>query len=154
MCIRDRLQAGERVLIHSATGGTGMAALQIARHLGAEIFATAGSEEKRAWLRQQGITHVMDSRSLDFAEQIRAATDGAGVDVVLNSLSGAAIEASLSALAIDGRFIELGKTDIYADRTLGLTHFKKSISFSAVDLASLAARRPDRYTAMLRERCV
>ncbi|AKT40597.1 type I polyketide synthase [Chondromyces crocatus] len=146
-----RLQAGERVLVHSATGGTGQAALQIARHLGAEIFATAGSPEKRAWLREQGIAHVMDSRSLHFADEVLAATRGEGVDVVLNSLSGDAIEASLSALAPDGRFIELGKTDIHADRALGLAHFKKSLSYSAVDLAGLSERRPQRFSALLHE---
>nr|AAF62883.1 epoD [Sorangium cellulosum] len=146
-----RLRAGERVLIHSATGGTGLAAVQIARHLGAEIFATAGTPEKRAWLREQGIAHVMDSRSLDFAEQVLAATKGEGVDVVLNSLSGAAIDASLATLVPDGRFIELGKTDIYADRSLGLAHFRKSLSYSAVDLAGLAVRRPERVAALLAE---
>jgi epothilone polyketide synthase D len=146
-----RLRAGERVLIHSATGGTGLAAVQIAHHLGAEVFATAGTEEKRAWLRAHGIAHVMDSRSLDFAEQVLSATDGEGVDVVFNSLSGAAVEASLSTLAPDGRFIELGKTDIYADRPLCLAHFKKSLSYSAVDLAGLGERRPARFAALLAE---
>jgi epothilone polyketide synthase D len=146
-----RLERGERVLIHSATGGTGLAAVQIAQHLGAEIYATAGTAEKRAWLREQGIAHAMDSRSLDFAEQVLAATGGQGVDVVLNSLSGAAIEASLATLGPDGRFIELGKTDIYADHQLGLAHFKKSLSYSAVDLAGLAERRPERFGALLAE---
>ncbi len=146
-----RLRAGERVLIHSAAGGTGLAAVAIARHLGAEVFATAGTPEKRAWLREQGIRYVMDSRSLDFAEQTLAATGGEGVDVVLNSLSGQAIEASLSSLAVDGRFIEIGKTDIYKDRPLGLAHFKKSLSYSAVDLVGLGARRPERFAALLRE---
>jgi epothilone polyketide synthase D len=146
-----RLRAGERVLIHSATGGTGQAAMQIARHLGAEIFATAGSPEKREWLRAQGVTHVMDSRSLEFAEQVLAATNGQGVDVVFNSLSGAAIEASLSALAPDGRFIEIGKTDIYSDRPLGLGQFKKSLSYSHVDLAGLAMRHPEQVSALLHE---
>jgi NADPH:quinone reductase-like Zn-dependent oxidoreductase/acyl carrier protein len=139
------------VLIHSATGGTGLAAMQIARYLGAEVFATAGTKEKRDWLREQGIAHVMDSRSLNFAEQVRLATGGEGVDVVLNSLSGEAIEASLSTLAADGRFIEIGKTDIYADRRLGLAHFKKSLSYSAVDLAGLAERRPQRFADLLTE---
>jgi epothilone polyketide synthase D len=146
-----RLRAGERVLIHSATGGTGQAAMQIARHLGAEIFATAGSPEKRAWLCAQGVRHVMDSRSLEFAEQVLAATDGQGVDVVFNSLSGAAIEASLSALAADGRFIEIGKRDIYADRPMGLGHFKKGISYSHVDLAGLTLRRPELVSGLLDE---
>jgi acyl transferase domain-containing protein/surfactin synthase thioesterase subunit/D-arabinose 1-dehydrogenase-like Zn-dependent alcohol dehydrogenase/acyl carrier protein len=146
-----RLRAGERVLIHSATGGTGFAAVRIARHLGAEIFATAGTEQKRQWLRAQGVSQVMDSRSLDFSAQVLAATHGEGVDLVLNSLSGPAIEASLATLGQDGRFIELGKTDIYSDRALGLSPFKKSLSYSAVDMASLGERRPERFGALLAE---
>ncbi len=145
------VRPGERVLIHSATGGTGLAAIQIARHLGAEIFATAGTEEKRAWLRAQGIRHTMDSRSIDFADQILQITDGEGVDVILNSLSGAAIEANLACLAYDGRFIEIGKTDIYSDRAVGLAPFKKSITLSAVDLAGYAERRPRRLAALFLE---
>ncbi|MGB1016658.1 MAG: zinc-binding dehydrogenase, partial [Nannocystaceae bacterium] len=145
------LRPGERVLIHSATGGTGMAAIQIARHLGAEIFATAGSEEKRTWLREHGIAHAMDSRALAFSDQILEATGGEGVDVVLNSLSGAAIEASFAALAADGRFIEIGKTDIYSARGLSLGYFKKRLTFSAVDLAGLTVERPKRFAALMRE---
>ena len=146
-----RLQRGERVLIHSAAGGTGLAAVQLARALGAEVFATAGTATKRAWLRAQGVLHVESSRSLDFVEQIRTVTKGQGVDVVLNSLTGEAIEASLACLAPDGRFIEIGKTDIYADRQLGLSPFRKSLSYSAVDLAGLAERRPARFAALFQE---
>jgi NADPH:quinone reductase-like Zn-dependent oxidoreductase/acyl carrier protein len=146
-----RLRAGDRVLIHSATGGTGQAAMQIARHLGAEIFATAGTEEKRAWLREQGVKHVMDSRTLDFAEQVLEATQGQGVDVVFNSLSRAAIEAGIAALAPDGRFIEIGKRDIYDNRPLELGHFKKGITYSHVDLAGLAVRRPGLVADLMHE---
>nr|WRX36519.1 myxalamid-type polyketide synthase MxaB/epothilone polyketide synthase D [Cystobacterineae bacterium] len=146
-----RLRAGERVLIHAATGGIGQAAVRIARHLGAEVFATAGTPEKRAWLREQGIAHVMDSRSLDFAAEVLAATGGEGVDVVLNSLSGDAIDASLSALAPEGRFIEVGGRDGDAGRLSGRAHLEKSLSYSAVDLAGLAERRPARFGALLRE---
>ncbi len=146
-----RLRAGERVLIHSATGGTGFAAVLIAQHLGAEVFATAGTAQKRDWLQAQGVRHVLNSRSLDFSAQILAETQGVGVDLVLNSLSGPAIEASFAALGQDGRFIELGKSDIYADRALGLGPFKKSLSYSAVDLAALGENRPERFGALLAE---
>ena len=78
------------MLIHSATGGVGQAAIAIARAAGAEIFATAGSEQRRELLRDMGIEHVYDSRSIEFADQIRRDTDGYGVDIVLNSLTGAA----------------------------------------------------------------
>ena len=99
--LRDvgRLAAGERVLIHSAATGTGLAAVAVARVLGAEIFATAGSAEKRDHLRALGVAHVMDSRALDFAAEVLESTGGSGVDVVLNSLSGAAAVRSLALLA-------------------------------------------------------
>ncbi len=84
-----QIKAGDKVLIHSATGGVGQAAISIARAKGAEIFATAGNPAKRAMLRDMGVEHVYDSRSVEFAEQIRRDTDGYGVDIVLNSLTGA-----------------------------------------------------------------
>nr|AOG74797.1 polyketide synthase [Byssovorax cruenta] len=146
-----RLREGEQVLIHSAAGGVGLAAVQIAQRVGAEIFATAGTPEKRELLRSMGIRHVMDSRSLAFADEVLSATRGKGVDVVLNSLSGEAIPKSLSVLAHDGRFLEIGKRDIYADRPLGLSHFRKSLSYAAIDLAGLSERKPALVGALLRE---
>ncbi|HXA15307.1 MAG TPA: type I polyketide synthase, partial [Opitutaceae bacterium] len=107
-----RLAPGERVLIHAASGGVGLAAVQLAQQAGAEIFATAGSPRKRAYLRSLGIRHIMDSRSLDFAGEIRKITGGEGVDVVLNSLAGDFIRTSLSLLRQGGRFLEIGKTGI------------------------------------------
>ena len=146
-----RLQRGERILIHSAAGGTGLAAVQLAQRVGAEIFATAGTPEKRRFLREMGIEHIFDSRSLSFAEEVMAATKGEGVDVVLNSLSGEAIEKSLSILARDGRFLELGKRDIYADRVLGLGVFRRRLSYSAIDLLNFAWERPLQFNTLLRE---
>ncbi|WP_131742166.1 type I polyketide synthase, partial [Actinomadura roseirufa] len=107
------LRAGESVLIHAATGGVGMAAVQIARHLGAEVFATA-SPGKHAVLEEMGIdeAHRASSRDLDFEEKFRDATGGQGVDVVLNSLAGEFTDASLRLLKDGGRFMEMGKTDI------------------------------------------
>jgi polyketide synthase 2/polyketide synthase 5 len=145
------LGAGERVLIHSATGGTGLAAVQVARMLGAEVLATAGGPEKRAYLRGMGIAHVMDSRSLDFARQTREATGGHGVDVVLNSLSGPAIRAGLETLRPFGRFVELGLRDILDDAPLGLAPFRDSVTFASVNLIELARHRPERFAAMFRE---
>ncbi len=107
------IKAGQRVLIHAAAGGVGMAALQLAQLAGAEIFATAGSPAKRALLREMGIAHVMDSRSLAFADQVRAATSGRGVDLVLNSLSGDFIPASLGLVVPGGHFLEIGKSDAW-----------------------------------------
>ena len=146
-----QLSAGERVLIHSATGGTGLAAIAVARLLGAQVLATAGSEEKRRHLRAMGIATVMDSRTLDFRDQTRRATDGAGVDVVLNSLSGAAIQAGLETLRPFGRFVELGVRDILSDTPLGLSPLRHNITFRTVDLIELQRSRPEAFDVVLRQ---
>ncbi len=129
-----RIQRGERVLIHAATGGVGLAAIQIAQRCGAEVFATAGSTPKRDFLRRLGIRSVMDSRSLAFVDQIREQTHGEGVDVVLNSLAGAGLVQSFGLLRNYGRFLEIGKRDIYANRHLGMAPFKRNASFMSIDL--------------------
>ncbi|MER6610077.1 type I polyketide synthase [Streptomyces sp. NPDC000927] len=146
-----QLAPGERVLIHSATGGTGLAAIAVAHLLGADVLATAGTEEKRRHLRGMGIRCVMDSRSLDFAEQTRQATDGQGADVVLNSLAGPAVRAGLESLRPFGRFIELGVRDILADAPLGLAPLRHNITFSTVDLIELQQRRPKLFATVFRE---
>jgi NADPH:quinone reductase-like Zn-dependent oxidoreductase len=129
-----RLRPGERVLIHAATGGVGLAAVQIAQGIGAEIFATAGSEEKRDLLRSLGIEHVFDSRSFAFVEEMMKRTAGRGVEVVLNSLSGEFIAKSLSVLAPHGRFLEIGKRDVFADTPLGMRHFERGLSLFVINL--------------------
>ncbi|WP_298242745.1 sulfolipid-1 biosynthesis phthioceranic/hydroxyphthioceranic acid synthase [uncultured Bradyrhizobium sp.] len=144
-----RMGPGDKVLIHSATGGVGQAAVAIARAAGAEIFATAGSEARRELLRADGIRHVYDSRTAAFAGQIRRDTAGYGVDVVLNSLTGAAQRAGLDLLAAGGRFVELGKKDIYGGTWLGLSPFKRNLSFFAVDLAQMCMTAPARVQALL-----
>jgi acyl transferase domain-containing protein/NADPH-dependent curcumin reductase CurA/acyl carrier protein len=146
-----RLQRGERVLIHSAAGGLGLAAVQIAQALGAEVFATAGTPEKREMLRGLGIQHVMDSRTLAFGDEVMRLTQGEGVDVVLNSLSGDAISRSLEVLAQDGRFLEVGKRDIYEGRALDLSLFRRRLSYMAIDLVGLRERRPALCAQLLRE---
>ncbi|MBP0011793.1 MAG: amino acid adenylation domain-containing protein [Roseofilum sp. SBFL] len=134
LVVQGRLQAGETVLIHSATGGVGLAAVDVARWLGAEILATAGNEEKRNYLRSLGIECVMDSRSLDFAEEVKYHTQGRGVDVVLNSLGGEAILKNLEILASYGRFLELGRRDILNNTQLGLLPFEKSLAFFSINV--------------------
>ena len=146
-----RLAPGESVLIHSATGGVGLAALQVARSAGAEIYATAGTEAKRDLLRELGVEHVMDSRSLRFADEIMAATGGRGVDVVLNSLGGEALVRSVSVLAPGGRFVEIGKQDIYANSQLGLARLTRNRSFLTVDMEDAFAESP-RHVARLFQR--
>ena len=144
-----RISAGDRVLIHSATGGVGQAALAMAMAAGAEVFATAGTDAKRALLRTRGVRHVYDSRTLAFADEIRRDTGGAGVDIVLNSLTGAALRAGVDLLAFGGRFIELGKKDIYGDTWLGLAPFRRNLSFCAVDLALMCTTAPERLRQLL-----
>jgi NADPH:quinone reductase-like Zn-dependent oxidoreductase/thioesterase domain-containing protein/acyl carrier protein len=136
------LQPNERVLIHAGAGGVGLAAIQIAQHIGAEVFATAGSEEKREILRSLGVKHVYSTRTLTFADEIRADTDRQGVDVVLNSLPGEAIAKSLSILRAYGRFLEIGKTDIYQNRPLGLLPFQDNLSYFAIDLDRMLRQLP------------
>ncbi len=144
-----RISPNDKVLIHSATGGVGQAALAIARAAGAEIFATAGSPHRRELLRGMGVKHVYDSRSTDFADQIRRDTDGYGVDVVLNSLPGAAQRAGLELLSFGGRFVEIGKRDIYGDTRLGLFPFRRNLAFYAVDLALLTLTDPNTVRNLL-----
>jgi acyl transferase domain-containing protein/acyl carrier protein len=145
-----RIKPGDRVLIHSATGGVGRAAIAIARLAGAEIFATAGSPGRRALLHDMGIEHVYDSRSTEFAEEIRRDTDGYGVDVVLNSVTGAAQRAGFELLAIGGRFVEIGKRDVYGDTRLGLYPFRRNLTFHYLDLALMAASHPQQVGELLR----
>lgn len=145
------LSAGERVLIHSATGGVGLAAVQLARRAGAEIFATAGTPEKREYLRSLGIENVMDSRSLAFADEVMERTNGRGVDVVLNSLAGEALVRSLETLADYGRFLEIGKRDVYSNSRLGLRPFRKNLSLHAIDLDRVIRERPALLGRLLRQ---
>ncbi|MBF6274113.1 hypothetical protein A5789_04765 [Nocardia sp. 852002-51101_SCH5132738] len=144
-----RVRPGMRILIHSATGGTGAAAIAVARRHGLEIIATAGTEDKRRFLRELGIEHVFDSRTTEFEQQVLDVTAGAGVDIVLNSLTGAAAEASLRTVAADGIFLELGKRDIYGSGRLPLEHFKRRITYTAVDMAGLHRERPEVFAELL-----
>jgi acyl transferase domain-containing protein/NADPH:quinone reductase-like Zn-dependent oxidoreductase/acyl carrier protein len=137
-----RLEEGERLLVHGAAGGVGLAAIQIARAAGAEVFATVGSDVKRDVVRLLGADHVLDSRSLAFADDILELTDGAGVDVVLNSLAGEAINRNLRILRPFGRFLELGKRDFYENTRIGLRPFRNNISYFGIDADQLMAERP------------
>ncbi|MFH8607041.1 SDR family NAD(P)-dependent oxidoreductase [Streptomyces sp. NPDC018029] len=142
------LKAGERVLIHAATGGVGMAAVQIARHLGAEVFATA-SAAKHAVLEEMGIdaAHRASSRDLAFEDTFRQATDGRGMDVVLNSLTGEFIDASLRLLGDGGRFLEMGKTDVRTPEEVTAEY--PGVTYTVYDLVTDAG--PDRIAVMMGE---
>lgn len=137
------IRKGDRILIHAAMGGVGLAAIQLAQRAGAEVFATAGSAAKRDLLKALGVQHVMNSRSLAFGDEVMEITKGMGVNIVINSLSGEAIQKSLSVLSSYGRFIEIGKRDIYENNKLGLRPFRNNLTYSAVDLDRLCAERPE-----------
>ncbi len=146
-----RMQKGERILIHAGTGGVGSAAIQIAKSLELEIFATAGTPEKRQLLKDWGVQHVMNSRTLDFADEIRAITQGEGIDCVLNSLAGDFIPKSFGCLRRFGRFVEIGKIDVYNNTKFGLEMLKNNISYFVVDLAQLLESKPEYMAAILKE---
>lgn len=137
-----RVRPGEKILIHGAAGGVGIAAIQLARHLGLEIFASAGSAEKREFVSMLGADHVLDSRSLRFADDVLALTDGAGVDVILNSLAGEAVPRNLRILQPFGRFLELGKRDFYENSRIGLRPFRNNITYYGIDADQLMAVNP------------
>ncbi|MFG1778103.1 type I polyketide synthase [Micromonospora sp. NPDC049048] len=142
-----RLRAGESVLVHAAAGGVGMAAVQIARHLGAEVYGTA-SPGKWPALRATGFdeAHLASSRSLDFADEFAHRTGGRGVDVVLNALRGEYVDASLRLLADGGRFVEMGKTDKRDPRRVAADH--PGVSYQVFDLIEAG---PEKIGAMLGE---
>lgn len=127
-----RMRKGETILVHAGAGGVGMSAIQIALHLGCEVIATAGSASKRALLETLGVKHVIDSRRGDFADAVMELTNRKGVDVVLNALAGEAIPMGLSCLSEFGRFIEIGKRDIYSNSRIPLWHLRKNASFHVV----------------------
>ncbi|KAK3323347.1 hypothetical protein B0T19DRAFT_372277 [Cercophora scortea] len=149
-----RLQKGETVLIHSATGGVGQAAVMMAQRVGAEIFVTVGSEEKRDFVMKQfGIPpdHIFSSRDTSFATGILAMTHGKGVDVVLNSLAGTLLQESFNCLAPFGRFVELGKRDLELDNGLAMQAFTRAVSFSSVDVIALGERKPMEANRILKD---
>ncbi|XP_070582137.1 probable polyketide synthase 1 [Ptychodera flava] len=127
---RANLQEGETVLIHSACGGVGLSAIQIAKMQGAIVMCTAGTEEKREYLRKElGIKYVTDSRSDRFYHDVMKWTNGEGVNVILNSLYGRLMERGLASLASGGRFCEIGKRDILENSQLDLKTFLENKSF-------------------------
>ncbi|MUM15943.1 SDR family NAD(P)-dependent oxidoreductase [Mycobacterium sp. CBMA271] len=143
------LNPGDKVLIHAASGGVGLAAIQMAQQHGAEVYATA-STFKRATLRKLGVKYVYDSRTTDFADQILADTDGAGVDVVLNSLTSEGfIEATVRATAKNGRFAEIAKRDIWTPEQMA--EVRPDIAYEIVALDTVMFTEPDRIRVLLTE---
>ncbi len=147
------MKKGDRVLIHSGAGGVGMAAIALAHRVGAEIFATAGSPDKRAVLTKLGVHHVLDSRSPAFADEIMRITGGAGVNIVLNSLTGAMLDRSFEVLATDGYFLEIGKRNLWTHEQA--EQLGRGIRYHIVDCNDNARDTPQIvgqiFTRVLRE---
>ncbi|MDP1794308.1 MAG: SDR family NAD(P)-dependent oxidoreductase, partial [Acidimicrobiales bacterium] len=143
------LRAGERVLIHAGAGGVGMAAIQVCQRRGAEVHATAGNPEKRAALRALGVEHVYDSRSLDFADELMAITGGEGVHAVLNSLAGEFIQRSVDVLAPGGRFLEIGRRDVWTAEHMAAE--RPDVEYHIVFLGDLSVGDPPAIQAMFAE---
>jgi acyl transferase domain-containing protein len=140
-----RLTAGESVLIHAAAGGVGQAAIQLAKMVGADVFATVGSPEKKKLIMERyGVPEhrIFSSRETSFGPAVREATGGVGVDVVLNSLAGDFLRETWECVAAFGRFIEIGKRDITSNTRLEMAKFDRNVTFSSVDLTLVAAKRP------------
>jgi len=140
-----RLRKGESILIQSATGGLGMAAIQIAKHLGAEVYATVGTDEKRKVLSEEfGISpsRIFNSRKLSAVDDILQATGQQGLDVILSSTGGDSMHETWRCIAPLGRFIDIGRTDVLGGGRLGLEVFKRNATFSSFDMGLVYRQKP------------
>ncbi|KAI1120480.1 hypothetical protein F5Y10DRAFT_289649 [Nemania abortiva] len=147
-----RLKRGERILIHSASGSTGQMAILIANWIGAEVFATVGYDHKKDLLVREfkiAEDHIFYSRDLSFAKGIKRITNGLGVDVILNSLSGQALQSTWECIASYGRFIEIGKTDIQMNTPLPMGQFRKNVAFFALDIQHITQTDLDLTQSLL-----
>lgn len=141
---KARPQPGERILVHSAAGGLGLAAIQIARHHGLEVYATAGSARKLDFLRDFGVHHLVNHREQDFEREIRAMTGGRGIDIVLNTLPGDALQKGLNLLAPDGRYVEMAMTALKSATRVDLSSLGDNQAFFSVNLRKLGLKHPER----------
>jgi len=149
-----RLTEGESILAHAAAGGVGQAAVQLAQLRGAKVFATVGSQQKRDLLKELfGLLddQIFNSRDDTFAADVLHATNGRGVDVVLNSLAVELLRQSWECIAPFGRFIDIGKADIIASNTLPMGPFNRNVTFSAVDLVVVHERAKPLMKKILQE---
>ena len=148
------LQKGESILVHAAAGGVGQAAIQLAQHIGADVFVTVSSQDKKKLMTEHyGIpeNRIFYSRNLSFGRQIKQATGGRGVDVVLNSTSGEALAESFRLLAPLGRFVEIGKRDIHTFQNLPMSPFLNNVSYTAVNTKSVEHTRPQEMRDLVLE---
>ncbi|WP_216895846.1 type I polyketide synthase [Nocardia alni] len=144
-----RVEPGETVLIHGAAGGVGTAAIQVAKARGARIIGTASTDERRAHILRLGADYAVNSRSLNFVDDVLTITDGLGADVVVSSAPGEILRQNFNALAEFGRIVEVGKADIYTGGLLEMSNFDKNVAYFSMDLDRLVAVRPERLIALL-----
>ncbi|NEQ40110.1 MAG: SDR family NAD(P)-dependent oxidoreductase [Okeania sp. SIO3I5] len=148
-----KIQPGDKVLIHAAAGGVGQAAVQIALGVGAEVFATA-SPPKWEFLKSMGIKHIMNSRTLDFADEIMTITQGEGVDIVLNSLNGDFIDKSFAVLEKKGRFVEIGKIGIWDQQKV--MEKRPDVDYLPFDIGLMIQQQPGlmaEFSVQLNQQC-
>ncbi|KAI0126592.1 putative polyketide synthase [Xylariales sp. AK1849] len=149
-----KVSKGQRILVHSAAGGVGQAAVKLAQLTDAEVFVTVGNDNKRQlMMHEYGIPHdhIFSSRDNGFADQILRMTEGEGIDVVLNQLSGELLKETWRCIAMFGCFLEIGKRDIYANSRLEMRPFDKHVTFSAIDLSAVFTHRPQLGARILRD---
>ena len=144
-----KVRPGEKILIQTAAGGTGLIAVQLAMNIGAEIYATAGSDEKLKYLKDMGITNLINYRQEDFYQRVMEMTDGHGVDVVLNTLSGEAIQEGMNLLGSGGRYVEIAMTGLKSSNSINLTHMVDNQSFYSVDLRRYLMKNQELVTKYL-----
>ncbi|MFF0454138.1 SDR family NAD(P)-dependent oxidoreductase [Nocardia africana] len=144
-----RLEPGETVLVHGAAGGVGTAAIQVAKARGATIIGTASTPERRAHVLAMGADYAVNSRSLNFVDEVAAITGGAGADVIVSSAPGEILRQNFNAAAEFGRIVEVGKADIYTGGLLELANFDKNLSYFSMDLDRLVKVKPQRLAALL-----
>ncbi|VUC25637.1 unnamed protein product [Clonostachys rosea] len=140
-----RLEKGETILIHAATGAAGQAALMLAQHIGAEVFVTCSSKVKREFLQNHysiPADHIFNSRDASFGPDVLAATGGKGVDVIYNSLAGNLLKTSWECLGRFGRFVEIGKMDLQGNRNLEMSPFLRMASFTGLDVIQIIDHKP------------
>ncbi|CAM4515031.1 SDR family NAD(P)-dependent oxidoreductase [Paenibacillus xylanexedens] len=140
---KANIQPGERVLIQTATGGVGLVAIQLARHFGAEIFATASMQHKLDYLREMGASYVINYATTDFEQEVQRLTNGEGVHVILNTLPGEALQKGLNCLARNGRYIEIAMTALKSAHAVNLSGLNHNQSFYSLDLRKLGMEQPE-----------
>jgi len=147
------MKKGDKILIHSGTGGVGQAAIHLALKEGCEVFTTVGTSDKRIFIKKMFPIildeHIGNSRDTSFEQMIIRQTKGRGVDIVLNSLAEEKLIASVRCLARNGRFLEIGKFDLISNNSLSMSMFQKGISFYGILLDNIIDTDNHKYKSLL-----